>query len=69
MNFNISNSMNFAPIMTFKNENKLTQGQIWCLSTIFLKNSHFNSFETVCVSLLNAMENSPKYTKQSNTHR
>jgi hypothetical protein len=63
MNFNISNSNNFVPFSTSKNPNKFTEGQLWFLGTVLLKNSLFNSFETIFVSLLIAMESPAKSSK------
>jgi hypothetical protein len=63
MNFNISNNIKLAPFLTPNHGNKLPEGQLWFLSTIFSKNSHFNSFEAITFFLLIRMETNSKFSK------
>ena len=64
MNYNFSNSINLAPFLTSKNGNKAAESQLLFFGTFLLKNSHFNSFETVIVVLLITMENKSKLSKR-----
>lgn len=67
MNFNISNTNDYLQFLPVKSVIKLSEGQIWSLSTFFSKNSHFNSFETLIGFLLIVMETSAKLAKKFKT--
>ena len=56
MNYNISDFVNRSYILNQTGQNKSKQTQILLLCTLFLKFSHFNSFETIACSLRSSVE-------------
>ena len=56
MNYDISDFVNRSYILNQTGQNKSKETQIWLLCTLFLKFSHFNSFETITCSLRSSVE-------------